>query len=151
MTSARPAASGNLMSHPYPKRSNCPPGRGSSILVTAVGLLLLVAACDDGIPGSGPGSTIERERFIEVMVELRYEAVRSPTGRITDTARDGILGRQGLVEDDLRSFVEVHGRNVPLMTEVWAEVQLRLADTLGVEVDELEVLEEPDELPEVLP
>jgi len=139
------------MSHPSPKRSNPPPKRVPSILVAAVGLLVLTAACDNGIPGSGSGSTIEREQFIDAMVELRAEGVRSPTGRIAGATRDGILGRQGLEEDDLRHFVEVHGRNVPLMTEVWAEVQLRLAETLGVDVEEVETIEGLDDLPEVLP
>lgn len=139
------------MIYPHLHRSNQRPGRGPSILLAGLVLLLLTAACDDGIPRSGPGSAIERERFVEVMVELRVEGVRSPTGRIGTTARERILGGHGLVEDDLRNFVEVHGRNVPFMTEVWADVQLRLAEALGVEVEDLEPGEELDPLPEVLP
>jgi len=135
------------MSHQSPKRLDPPPRRVLSTLVAVTGLLLLTAACDDGIPGSGAGRTIEREQFIDVMVELRTEAVRSPTGRIAAADRNGILGRRGLVEDDLRNFAEIHGRNVPLMAEVWAEVQLRLAKALGVDVEDLEVIEELDDLP----
>jgi len=108
---------------------------------------MLIAGCDDGIPGSGPGRAIEREQFVEVMVELRTEGVRSPTGRISASDRDSILGRRGLVEDDLRNFVEVHGRNVPLMTEIWAEIQLGIAEALGVNVEELDAIEELDDLP----
>ncbi len=104
-------------------------------------LAVLAAACDDGIPRSEREATIDRDHFITTIVELRAVAVRTPSGRIGEPERERILSEAGVGEDDLRRYVEVHGRNVPHMNEVWAEVQLLLSERLGVSQEELEALE----------
>jgi hypothetical protein len=94
------------------------------------GLLALLAlpACDPGFPSSEGNAPIDRETFVEVYVDLRAEAVRWDGGRLPENERDRILQEHGVTADDLRAFVQVHGRNVPYMTEVWTEVDERMAD-----------------------
>jgi hypothetical protein len=98
----------------------------------AVGLASLAAGCDNRIPTSREEEAIARDRFISTMVELRVAAQRSPTGLATEAERDRILTEQGVTADELRQFVEVHGGNVPMMAEVWIEVERRIAETFGV-------------------
>jgi hypothetical protein len=137
-----------------PARSVQATASGSVGRVLAVLLLVSVlSACDDGIPGSEEGSTIDRQQFVAAMVGLRAAAVRSPSGRVNAAQRDEILAEHGLDEEDLMRYVEVHGTNVPHMTEVWAEIQDILAEWLGVDTSELELEldEDPEEAMEPLP
>jgi hypothetical protein len=120
-------------------------------LLALILLVSVLSACDDGIPRSGQGSTIDRQQFVAAMVGLRAAAVRSPSGRVNAAQRDEILAEHGLEEEDLMRYVEVHGTNVPHMTEVWAEIQDILAEWLGVDTSELEPEEDPEEAAEPLP
>jgi len=110
---------------------------------TAVVLALLVGlvACDPGFPSSEGEASVDRETFIEVYVELRLAALEWETGRIPADDRDRILAEHEVTEDDLREFIEVHGRNVPFMNDVWHEVSERIRA-------ELEPHEELPGLPE---
>jgi len=69
---------------------------------------------------------VPREIFIEAYVRLRVAALQTLTGQIVPAERDRILQEMGLTPEDLLRFVEVHGRNVPYMKEVWEEVDRRL-------------------------
>lgn len=99
----------------------------------AFGLLVLLAAsaCDPGFPSSEGDAPIDRETFVAVYVELRIEALRWDGGRLPEAERDRILREHGVTADDLRGFVQTHGRNVPYMTEVWTEVDERMADLVA--------------------
>ena len=89
--------------------------------------LLAVSGCGDG------GRTrVSRETFVDVYVELRRAALRSPASVVTPEAKDSVLARHEVTEEDLLEFAEVHGPDVEYMAELWAEVQARLEpDTLG--------------------
>lgn len=119
--------------------------RGAALLACAT----LLAGCDDRIPTSRDEETIPRESFIATMVELRTAAVRTQMGLVTLEQRDRILSRHGVSEEELRQFADVHGANVPMMNELWSEVERRIAEELGVDLaPEGEPQEEPaDPLP----
>lgn len=104
------------------------PLQASSPAVFALLALLALTACDPGFPSSEGTAPIDRDTFVAVYVDLRAEAVRWDGGRLPEDERDRVLQEHGVSADDLRAFVQVHGRNVPFMTEVWTEVDERLAD-----------------------
>lgn len=112
--------------------------------VLSLVLLLVAGAC--GIEEDAPPrnrETISRETFVATFVELRRSALESETGRITDEERERILSEHGIREDDLLTFVEVHGGRIDFMRDVWTEVEARLlgaaegdtaeADTAGAD------------------
>ena len=94
--------------------------------------LLLIAlpltSCDPGFPGSDGSASIDRETFIESYVDLRVEAIYWENGLLPDTTRKRILAEHELTEADLREFIAVHGRNVPMMEELWLEIRLRVEE-----------------------
>ncbi len=92
-------------------------------LLPLFALLLPLAGCDDGVPSSARERTISGEAFVETVVELRKAAIIRESGVVPDTARERILAAQGVTEEELRHFVEVHGDNVPLMTRIWENVE----------------------------
>lgn len=92
--------------------------------------VLLMAA--GGAAGCGGGSTepIPRETFIEAYITLRTTALRNETGELDPISRDRILEERGLTVQDLLHFVEVHGRDVPFMGELWEEIDSEVARRL---------------------
>ncbi len=86
---------------------------------------LLACACSSGDPAAAI-ETIGRDLFIETYVDLRATALESEDRVLTDEARTEVLARHGVTEESLLTFTDVHGRDVELMSEVWAEVELRL-------------------------
>lgn len=94
-------------------------------LILACGL----GACDPGVPTSEGTAPVDRETFVETFVELRREALQWEGTRIPEGERDRILAEHGVTEGDLRTFIEVHGRNVPFMSLLWADVESRMMDT----------------------
>lgn len=96
-----------------------------------------VPGCDGGIPGSERERTIPREAFIEAMVELRAAADRGPEARVTSPDRERILSELGVTSEQLIRFAEVHGRNVPLMNQVWEEVNRRIWERTEGEEDDI--------------
>ncbi len=106
------------------------PGRPNrQRLVGILGIALLsLSGCDDGVPSSRDGTTIPRETFVEAMVDLREAAIRSGGEAPSAAERERILQEHGIGAEDLRTFVEIHGENVPLMNEVWSAVERRLVE-----------------------
>jgi hypothetical protein len=90
---------------------------------------LLPAACDR-IPSTRAGDTIPSELFIEAVVELRSEALRRESGYLLPVEAASILAERGLEPEALTRFVDTHGRDVPLMTAVWTEVERRIRDRI---------------------
>jgi len=93
---------------------------------------VLLGGCEDRVPTSRDEATIPRERFIETMVQLRVAAIRTQVGLVTEQERDRILGEQGVSEEELRQFADVHGTDVPMMEALWTEVERRIAEEFGV-------------------
>jgi hypothetical protein len=89
----------------------------------ALALMTVSSGCSDGILGSAESEAIPRVTFQETMVELRLEAYRAnDQGVLPDGAHEAVLARHGVSVDEMIEFIEVHGRNIPLMDSVWAEV-----------------------------
>jgi hypothetical protein len=107
----------------------------SAVLAAAL-LVVGLAACEGGIPGSERERTIPRETFIQAMVDLRLAAVESPGDPVTQARRDRVLEELGVTPEQLVHFAEVHGRNVPYMNDVWNEVQQRLLERAEEEGEE---------------
>jgi hypothetical protein len=97
-------------------------------LLALTSALLVLGGCDGGIPSSERGKTISEERFIDTVVELRKAALRREDGRPSPMQRERILAERNVTAEDLRRFAEIHGRNVPFMHDVWAEVDRRLRE-----------------------
>lgn len=97
--------------------------------IPLLGFVLLLSAGACGIDEDAPPrnrETISRETFVATFVELRRSALESETGRITEEERERILSEHGITEDDLVTFVEVHGGRIDFMRDVWTDVEARL-------------------------
>jgi len=97
--------------------------RHSALLLTLCAAPLL-AGCGDS-SGELDG-IITREEFVQAYSELRVNALRTEGGKIALEERDRILAELNLTPEDLIDFVEVHGRDIPFMREVWEEVENNL-------------------------
>ena len=69
---------------------------------------------------------IDRETFISTYVDLRVAALSRADGELRRQDRDRILDEHGVEEEDLVRFVEVRGRDVHFMQELWDEVRQRI-------------------------
>jgi len=99
--------------------------------LSALALLLLalgVASCTEGIPAVGSDPTISPEAFADAMVELRSASSLHSSGYLPEGEPERILAESGLNPEDLREFVEVHGRNPALMAELWEQIEQRVGE-----------------------
>jgi hypothetical protein len=128
MTAARPRGQFRAPrdSRPSSESRRASPSRGRAARLPVILLALVATACDPGFPTSEGEARIDRETFVETYVDLRL-AARSH-GVLTEADRDRVLVEHGVTEEDLREFIEVHGRNVPYMNRVWSEVEARIAE-----------------------
>jgi hypothetical protein len=78
--------------------------------------------------------TINRELFLSTYIDLRVAALGTDSGKIGVPDRARILAEKGVSEEDLLEFVEVHGRNIELMSEIWTAVDSALT-TLRLQAD----------------
>jgi len=105
--------------------------------VTLLTVVLALAACDMGFPGSEGEADIDRDTFVATYTDLRIAAMGWESQRLPADERDAVLERHGVTADDLREFVAVHGRNVPVMNEIWndisANVQAAREEAIGGE------------------
>lgn len=106
------------------------PARG----LTAVLLGVSLVACD----GRDADRALTPEAFADVIVELREaerEALKTDSAvAVYGRRKAEILERHGTTEEELRRFVEVSSRDLPLLDELWEDISLRLrqpADTEG--------------------
>ena len=97
--------------------------RHSALLLTLCAAPL-VAGCGDS--SEELDGIITREEFVQAYSELRVSGLRADGGKIALEERDRILAELNLTPEDLIEFVEVHGRDVPFMQEVWEEVDHNL-------------------------
>jgi hypothetical protein len=75
------------------------------------------------------GAGLSTDRFVDVIVELRRAAEETRATPADFTARrDQILRDASVTEEELRAYVERHGRDVAHMATVWETVNRRLAD-----------------------
>lgn len=101
------------------------PRKGSVLrirLSTLIPVLLIFQACSSPEPREPVVETIDRELFLAAYVELRVAALEAEDQQLSVAARDRILERVGVEDEDLLRFVEVHGEDVQLMRRIWEEV-----------------------------
>ena len=91
--------------------------------------------------------TIDDDTFVDVYVDLRAAALRSPGQEIPPEERDRILQEHGVEEDELVGFVETHGADIHRMRDIWERVSDRLDEMREVETDPPEEGEVPPEPP----
>jgi hypothetical protein len=97
--------------------------RSRALGPTALGVVLLGAAVGCSGPSGVEADALERETFIAIYVDLRIAAMDNFAQEIHPTERDSLLEAYGVTADDLVAFSDLHGRDVPYMTELWAEVE----------------------------
>ena len=73
-------------------------------------------------------ATISQEAFIETYIALRVVGLRAPQQLISQEDRERILSEQGVTEEELLAFVDVHGQDVERMQDIWNEVESRLEE-----------------------
>lgn len=79
--------------------------------------------------GADQATAIDRDRFVTTVVELRQAAVQTRGDPDSyDAMRAQILQANGVTEDELRQYVEMHGENVEHMAEVWNDINSRLTE-----------------------
>lgn len=88
--------------------------------------LLAAAGCEEE---GAPAETIGREAFVETYVALRVAQLRgSGSDPLPADERERVLAENGVTEEDLLTFAEVHGPDVSFMEQLWEEVESRLEE-----------------------
>jgi hypothetical protein len=99
-----------------------------------IGLCVLISACQ----GGDPTAPIERDEFIEVMVELRLAAREFTDPSAFDSRKAEILVAAGVTDSTLIQFARAHQRDPAYMSSIWEIVDERVnsppfePDTSGV-------------------
>ena len=96
----------------------------ASPFLLLISLCLPLPACS-GPQDEGEQETITRAVFVDAYVDLRLKAVREEGAR-TPQERERLLERHGIEPEDLLHFVEVHGRDVEFMSELWLEIDQKV-------------------------
>jgi hypothetical protein len=92
------------------------------ILIALTAALLL--GCD-----REPVTSLDDERFIEVVVELRRAAVQHYDDTDAFAARRAEIFRAADTDEaEVRHFVEVHSRDMQRMADLWAVINRRLSE-----------------------
>jgi hypothetical protein len=79
-----------------------------------------------GDSGTDADSPVDQETFIASYVDLRMTALGTETGELDDALRAEVLERNGVSEEELVAFVELHGEDVSLMQDIWDEIESRM-------------------------
>ena len=89
-------------------------------------LIGFAAACSDNAPTTDLAA-IQRSSFIDVYVDLRHVALRKTSRVLNANERDSVLAMHDVVEEDLRTFLEVHHTEAEYMRDLWNEVEARIS------------------------
>jgi hypothetical protein len=133
MTCFRPARANRTGWSAHGRAQSRPPAsrpcraRRALLVAAAVGAL----SCD----ASAPIEPMPRETFIEVMAELRVAARTADAQPEFEQRRRQILEDAGVTDSALVAFVRMHGRDLPLLAEVWDSVEARIGARLGEDAD----------------
>ena len=97
--------------------------RTTSLGRAALSLVLLCSVAGCSAPSGVEGDIPDRETFIAIYVDLRLAALVDLAQEIQPAERDSILEAYGVTADDLVAFADLHGRDVPYMSQLWADVE----------------------------
>lgn len=104
------------------------------VLAAILAALLGVGACRSG----DPTAPIDRDEFIEVMIELRLAAREFRDPSAFDSRKEQILADAGISDSTLMHFVRAYRNDPGFMSEIWEEIDRQVnppaleADTTGV-------------------
>jgi hypothetical protein len=119
---ARTAPARDLLSRVARNR----PIREDNRMKTALLLLLVLTSVACNRDGAGTG--LADDRFVDVVVELRRASLESQGDPATFAARrEAILREASVTEEQLRGYVEAHGRDIDHMAEIWDSINARLS------------------------
>lgn len=107
---------------PVPGRRRRAAGLRPGVWTLVVAGLL---ACSSG-SAAPEVETVGREAFIEAYVALRTVGLRAPQQLLSEEDRERILSEHGVTQEELFTFIEVHGEEVEYMRDVWNEIEERL-------------------------
>lgn len=97
-----------------------------------VGAVIIASACAPGPSEVAiPADLLDRDAFIEALLELRMGALDNAAWKMRVSERDSILSARGLTAEDIEEFVEFHGRDVMFMKDLWEDVDGRLLELLA--------------------
>ena len=112
------------------QRAGLPPRAAAQVRRARVrrALALLIAASGAAGCGkkAGDTSTIDRAAFVDTYVDLRLAALASPTHSLTPAARDSVLTKHHVTDQDLLHFVDVQGADPSYMVKLWTDVSKRV-------------------------
>lgn len=104
---------------------------GRSVRCGFLAVMMFTFACDSGPSEvTAPEGLLDREGFIEALLELRMGALDNAAWEIRVSERDSILAARGLTAESIEEFVEFHGRDVIYMRDLWGEIDGRLLELL---------------------
>lgn len=101
-----------------------------AIAIALAGTLVPVA-CTRIEPETERRPTISEDVFVEAMIALRTSFALDDQGVLAPGASDAILQDMGLAPEQLETFVEVHGGNVPLMADIWSRIEVAVDSAAG--------------------
>ena len=109
--------------------------------------LAFASSCSEELPPPEPDRpTIDERTFTATLSDLVVARIQLLPDTAAYTRRaEEILRERGVSEEDLRTFVDVHGQNDDRMTRTYARVSARL-DTLYPVVQPGQVEADPEEL-----
>lgn len=87
-------------------------------------LLVSVAGCQREAEPAG----LPQSRFIEVMVELRKAAREVADSAAFAARKQQILADKGVTEEQLRTFLTTHIRDLDHLAAVWESINVRLTE-----------------------
>lgn len=97
----------------------------------ALPLLILTVGCAPEAP-----PTMDRDAFIDVMIELRKAERESGDETAFAERRDEILGAAQVTDSMLIAFARIRGRDPGFMAAVWDSID-RVVNEIGAEEEEL--------------
>jgi hypothetical protein len=104
------------------------------LAVLLIGAGLLLAACR----GGDLTAPIDRDAFIDVMIELRLAAREFQDPSAFDSRKEEILAQAGISDSTLMQFVRAHQNDPEYMSEIWEVIDQEVnppsleSDTAGV-------------------
>jgi len=100
------------------------------LLPRLLAILLLVGA--SACRPAGPEG-LDRDTFIDVVVELRKAAREYPDSSTFDIRKSAVLREAGVTDSTLAEFIRIHNADTRFMAAVWDSIDRRVNPPAGGE------------------